>query len=103
MRRRVSTVGEMSCNPSFGGIGKGHLLKEVDAMDGVCARVCDRSGVQYKVLNRRKGPAVQGPRAQIDRRIFKERLQEAVAGQEGLKVAEAAVEDLCVEDGKVRR
>ncbi len=103
MRRRVSTVGEMSCNPSFGGIGKGHLLKEVDAMDGVCARVCDRSGVQYKVLNRRKGPAVQGPRAQIDRRIFKERLQEAVARQEGLEVAEAAVEDLCVEDGKVRR
>lgn len=91
-------VGEMSCNPSFGGIGKGHLMKEIDALDGLCARICDQSGIQYKMLNQRKGPAVQGPRAQIDRKLYKMHLQDALFGQEGVSVMEGSVEDLWLDE-----
>ncbi|XP_075035177.1 5-taurinomethyluridine-[tRNA] synthase subunit MTO1, mitochondrial isoform X2 [Mixophyes fleayi] len=84
----------MSCNPSFGGIGKGHLVREVDALDGVCGRICDLSGIHYKVLNRRKGPAVWGLRAQIDRTLYRQNMQKAILNTPGLTVTEGSVEDL---------
>uniref|UniRef100_A0A4X2KXH0 5-taurinomethyluridine-[tRNA] synthase subunit MTO1, mitochondrial n=2 Tax=Vombatus ursinus TaxID=29139 RepID=A0A4X2KXH0_VOMUR len=84
----------MSCNPSFGGIGKGHLMREVDALDGLCSRICDQTGIHYKVLNRRKGPAVWGLRAQIDRKLYKQKMQEEILTTPLLTVLETAVEDL---------
>ncbi|KAL9917255.1 protein MTO1 homolog, mitochondrial [Glossina fuscipes fuscipes] len=91
------TVGEMSCNPSFGGIGKGHLMREVDALDGVCAKCCDKSGVQYKILNKRRGPAVWGPRAQIDRKLYKKAIQEYLFNMENLDICCAPVDNLLIE------
>ncbi|KAH1172540.1 protein MTO1 homolog, mitochondrial [Mauremys mutica] len=91
---KADTIGQMSCNPSFGGIGKGHLMREVDALDGLCARTCDQSGVHYKVLNRCKGPAVWGLRAQIDRKLYKENMQKEILNTPLLTVHEASVEDL---------
>ncbi|KDR21418.1 protein MTO1 homolog, mitochondrial [Zootermopsis nevadensis] len=96
---KKETVGEMSCNPSFGGIGKGQLMREVDALDGICGRMCDLSGIQYKVLNKRKGPAVWGPRAQIDRLLYKQHVQqELFRNTQNLEVMVASVEDLIVEE-----
>lgn len=97
LTHKLETIGEMSCNPSFGGIGKGHLMREVDALDGVCGRICDLSGIQYKILNRRKGPAVWGPRAQIDRDLYKKHLQAELFRTPNLEIRAAAVEDLIVE------
>ncbi|GAB1861383.1 Protein MTO1 homolog, mitochondrial [Camponotus japonicus] len=92
--QKKSTIGEMSCNPSFGGIGKGHLMREVDALDGVCCRICDISGIHYKVLNKCKGPAVWGLRAQIDRTLYKKHLQAELFNMHGLHIYESSVEDL---------
>ncbi|XP_043925316.1 protein MTO1 homolog, mitochondrial isoform X2 [Protopterus annectens] len=103
LTHKIETIGQMSCNPSFGGIGKGHLMREVDALDGVCARVCDKSGVHYKVLNRRKGPAVWGLRAQIDRKLYKKYMQEEVLSSPNLTVQEAAVEDLVIGESDPQR
>ncbi|KAM4697698.1 5-taurinomethyluridine-[tRNA] synthase subunit MTO1, mitochondrial [Rhinophrynus dorsalis] len=94
---KVETIGNMSCNPSFGGIGKGHLMREVDALDGVCGRICDLSGIHYKVLNRCKGPAVWGLRAQIDRKMYRQNMQKEILNTPGLTVREGSVEDLILE------
>ena len=75
LTHKKSTIGEMSCNPSFGGIGKGHLIREVDALDGICGRICDKSAITYQALNRAAGPAVIGLRAQIDRKLYKKNMQ----------------------------
>lgn len=98
---RFDTIGEMSCNPAIGGLGKGHLVREIDALDGLMARVSDKAGIQFRVLNRSKGPAVQGPRAQADRKLYREAMQSAVSAVEGLQIVEGAVEDLIVEEGRV--
>ncbi len=101
LTHRLDTVGEMSCNPAIGGLGKGHLVREVDALDGLMGRLADQAGIQFRLLNRSKGPAVRGPRAQIDRRLYREAMQAALAEQDGLELRAAAVEDLLVEHGRV--
>lgn len=91
---RFSTIGEMSCNPAIGGLGKGHLVREVDALDGLMGRVADRAGIQFRVLNRRKGPAVRGPRAQMDRALYRAAMQAEISDQVGLEVVEGEVETI---------
>ncbi len=98
-----ATVGEMSCNPAIGGLGKGHLVREIDALDGLMGRVADQAGIQFRVLNRSKGAAVQGPRAQADRKLYRQAMQAAISYTPGLEVIEAAVEDLVVEEGSSQR
>jgi len=98
---RFATIGEMSCNPAIGGLGKGHLVREIDALDGLMGRVADQAGIQFRVLNRSKGPAVQGPRAQADRKLYRQAMQDAIRATLGLEVIEASVEDLMVEHGTV--
>ncbi|MEL7031862.1 MAG: tRNA uridine-5-carboxymethylaminomethyl(34) synthesis enzyme MnmG [Pseudomonadota bacterium] len=98
---KVETIGEMSCNPAIGGLGKGHLVREIDALDGLMGRVADRSGIQFRMLNRSKGPAVWGPRAQIDRQLYRDAMQAEILDHENLTVIADAVDDLIVEGTSV--
>jgi tRNA uridine 5-carboxymethylaminomethyl modification enzyme len=94
LTHRIETIGALSCNPAIGGIGKGHLVREIDALDGVMARAADRAGIHFKVLNRSKGPAVRGPRAQMDRQLYRLAMQQLLAEQEGLTIAEGEAADI---------
>ncbi|MEI9412994.1 tRNA uridine-5-carboxymethylaminomethyl(34) synthesis enzyme MnmG [Mesorhizobium salmacidum] len=98
---RFDTIGVMSCNPAIGGLGKGHLVREIDAMDGLMGRVADAAGIQFRLLNRRKGPAVRGPRTQADRKHYRLAMQEAIRQQNDLEVVEGEVLDFEISDGKI--
>ncbi|RUW72381.1 MULTISPECIES: tRNA uridine-5-carboxymethylaminomethyl(34) synthesis enzyme MnmG [unclassified Mesorhizobium] len=98
---RFDTIGVMSCNPAIGGLGKGHLVREIDAMDGLMGRIADAAGIQFRLLNRRKGPAVRGPRTQADRKLYRLAMQEAIRQQNNLEVIEGEVLDFEIAEGRI--
>src|SRR5712675_1517606 len=98
LTHKRATIGAMSCNPAIGGLGKGHLVREIDALDGIMGRAIDRGGIQFRVLNRSKGPAVRGPRAQADRKLYARAIQDLLAAQPHLTIHQGAVEGLATDD-----
>src|SRR3990172_8863955 len=101
LTQNIETIGQMSCNPAVGGIGKGHLVKEIDALGGVMARATDRAGIQFRILNARKGPAVRATRAQADRVLYKAAVRRLLEAEPHLRVFQQAVDDLIVEGTRV--
>jgi tRNA uridine 5-carboxymethylaminomethyl modification enzyme len=101
LTHRFATIGAMSCNPAIGGLGKGHLVREIDALDGLMGRVADQGGIQFRVLNRRKGPAVRGPRAQADRKLYAAAMQRAIRATANLTVLEGEADDLLTGQGRI--
>ena len=101
LTHRFDTIGIMSCNPAIGGLGKGHLVREIDALDGLMGRVADRAGIQFRLLNRSKGPAVRGPRAQADRKLYRLAMQAELSNHANLSIREGGAEDLILKDGRI--
>ena len=97
----IETIGQMSCNPAIGGIGKGHIVREIDALGGAMAQAIDRAGIQFRILNARKGPAVRATRAQADRVLYRQAIRQRVENQPNLSLFQQAVDDLVIENGRV--
>src|ERR1700730_17892511 len=101
LTHNMNTLGQMSCNPAIGGIGKGHLVKEIDALGGIMAQAVDKAGIQFRILNSSKGPAVRATRAQADRALYKQAIRSILENQPNLWIFQQAVDDLCIENDRV--